>query len=119
MAAPKKMETTEMDFTKKPDFGKAPKYLDKVGRPFRHILCFLRQMFESLQSQHLQVKDALKRENELRAEARRAGNKPTMRALTAEEREEMLNGLRANHERVQSVYRQMPVALNTLAHKQR
>ncbi|PRP88341.1 enkurin-like [Planoprotostelium fungivorum] len=94
---PKKTASAEFDYTKKPDFGKPPKYLEKVK--------------ETLKQEEQNKKDAEEREKQ--------AGKPRMRAITAEEREEMLSGLRANYERVQGVYRQMPVALNTLAQRQR
>jgi Calmodulin-binding len=87
----------EENFIKKKDFGKKPAYLSQVQADIA----------------------AEKEEKRLAQEELDNAGKERLRALTREEREELIAGLKANWEVINNEYRQLPVMLRTVAQRER
>jgi hypothetical protein len=80
----------------KEDFGKAPEYLTKIKGDLQQ------QQEEDQRKQELEV---------LKSQP--------LRLLNENEKEEMVQGLKENWERVNQAYRGLPVAINTVSQKTR
>jgi Fe2+ transport system protein B len=93
--APKKKVETQKNFLEKEDFGKVPEYLGQVK--------------EQVEKEKKEAQEAAKRE--------RTKGQQQYRLLSEEEKEQMIKGLKEQWETINNSYRQLPVAINTLAHK--
>eukprot|EP01116_Phalansterium_solitarium_P018274 TRINITY_DN4797_c0_g1_i2.p1 TRINITY_DN4797_c0_g1~~TRINITY_DN4797_c0_g1_i2.p1 ORF type:complete len:224 (-),score=16.28 TRINITY_DN4797_c0_g1_i2:180-776(-) len=97
LTAPKKRHEVEVDYLRKEDFGKVPEYLTKV-------------------------KEVISEEQKARAEAEESArnkNKQQFRLLSEAEKSELLAGLKKNHDTINAEYNTLPIAIHTLAQKQR
>jgi len=84
-AEPKRRQESKMDYTKKPDFGKTPTYLNDVKQEIAAEREYIRQLMAREQAEEL-------------------AKQPRMRRLTDQERETMLFGLKARWEQVNKQY---------------
>ena len=92
LKALKRQEEERTDYLKKKDFGKVPDYLGKV-------------------------KSEIEAEEKARKEAEDAKNRPSMRLLTESEKDDMISGLKEKHQEIHNEYKKLPVAINTVAQK--
>lgn len=97
LAVPKKVPAEPVRYRAKPDYGKTPKYLERVKQEIDEEYKYVQQLQQ-------QVADA---------------NRENVRLLTEPEREELLRGLRAKWDEVQKNYQTLKFASDTPGHFQR
>lgn len=97
LAVPKRPISNEINYLNKADYGKTPQYLDRVRTQIQEEYRMIEELQQSSQPQ----------------------NENAIEMLTEHERDGLLNGLKANWERVNKEYQTLSFTLDTASKKQR